>query len=361
MYGSDRCFLSVIQSLVERADIEVEVVLPTTGPLVDELAAIGVVPNIIPGGVIRRKELKTNPLRFLWDTSKAAMRLRKLMGGVDVIYVNTIVYMAAYLAASTLSNKKRRWAHVHEIPPPPVCRVFLVLFRLGRFQRIYNSNQTQLAFNDSRSSVVHNGVMGPQRIELHEENSALLKILFLGRINTWKGHEFALKALEQHLPSPEEVEVTIVGDAFQGYEGLIETLRNIAENSALRTSFHSFSSDTSSYFLECDVVLVPSILPEPFGRVAIEAFSYGRPVIAANHGGLPEIVTHGETGYLFKPSSAISLAGCVKKFMEMDVAERRLMSMNARKRYEKYFSEAGYMAAMRGLLLGENMFDDGPL
>jgi len=358
LYGSDRSFLSVVHCLVQQNDVEVDVVLPATGPLVDELTAIGVVPKIISGGVIRKKELKINPLRFLWDTYGAVIRLRKLMTEADIIYVNTIVYIAAYLAGATLPTKKQRWAHIREIPSPLVCRIFLAFYKLGRFQRIYNSLQTRVAFNDPCSSVVYNGVKGPERIALPKEKGAILKVLLLGRINTWKGHEFSLKALEQHLEYPENVELTIVGDAFQGYEGLVDDLRKLVGQYMLRTNFHSFATDTSSYFMHCDVVLVPSILPEPFGRVAIEAFSYGRPVIAANHGGLAEIVTHGETGYLFEPGNARSLAENLHKFMKMDVKERQLMSLNSRKRYEELFSEVRYTSAMRDLLLREKVFYD---
>ena len=358
LYGSDRSFLSVIQYLVQQNDIEVEVVLPITGPLVDELIAIGVVPKIISGGVIRKKELKVNPLRFLWTTFRAAIKLRKLMRKADIIYVNTIVYIAAYLAGATLPPQKQRWAHIREIHSPLVCRIFLAFYKLGRFQRIYNSLQTRIAFNDPYASVVHNGVRGPQSITLPTEKGTILKVLLLGRINTWKGHEFSLKALEKHLEHPEDVELTIVGDAFQGYEGLVDSLRKLVEHYMLRTRFHSFTTDPSSYFTHCDLVLIPSTLPEPFGRVAVEAFSYGRPVIAANHGGLTEIVTHGETGYLFKPNNAKSLVENIQKYLEKDIEERQLMSLNSRKRYEELFSEARYTSAIKDLLLHEEVFYD---
>lgn len=352
LYGSDRSFLSVIKHFVQQPDVKVEVMLPFNGPLVDELNSIGITPIIIPGGVIRKKEVKNNPLRFFRTTFSATLKLRKHMTKADIIYVNTSVYIAAYLAGATLPSQKKRWAHVREIPSPFLCRMFLSLFKLGRFQRIYNSLQTRIAFRDPFASVVYNGVKGPQRATLPTGKGSILKILLIGRINTWKGHEFAMKALEIHLKRPKDVELIIVGDAFHGYENLVNNLKELAGQFKLQTSLHPFVKDPSGYFIDCDLVLVPSTLPEPFGRVAIEAFSYGRPVIAANHGGLTEIVTHGETGYLFEPNDSKSLAEKIEKFLGHDLEKRQMISQNARKRYEEFFSEDLYTTTIKNILLG---------
>src|SRR3989442_10336277 len=58
----------------------------------------------------------------------------------------------------------------------------------------------------------------------------------------------------------------------------------------------------------CDVVVVPTITPEPFGRVAVEAMSRGRPVIGTATGGLTEIIDDGQTGYLVPPSNPSAIA-----------------------------------------------------
>jgi glycosyltransferase involved in cell wall biosynthesis len=52
---------------------------------------------------------------------------------------------------------------------------------------------------------------------------------------------------------------------------------------------------------EIDVLVVPSIWHEPLGRVVLEAYAFGVPVIATCLGGTPEIVDDGETGLLFDP------------------------------------------------------------
>jgi glycosyltransferase involved in cell wall biosynthesis len=60
-------------------------------------------------------------------------------------------------------------------------------------------------------------------------------------------------------------------------------------------------------FEKIDVLAVPSLWHEPFGRVAIEAMAWGIPVIASRRGGLPEIVQPGVNGWLFEPDEKESL------------------------------------------------------
>jgi len=54
-------------------------------------------------------------------------------------------------------------------------------------------------------------------------------------------------------------------------------------------------------YVQADVVVVPSVWQEPFGRVALEALMCGTPVVASNRGGLGEIVQDGITGFIVEP------------------------------------------------------------
>jgi glycosyltransferase involved in cell wall biosynthesis len=56
-----------------------------------------------------------------------------------------------------------------------------------------------------------------------------------------------------------------------------------------------------------DGIVVPSTWDEVFGIVNVEAFAFGKPVIAARAGGIPELVRDGETGWLVEPGSIADL------------------------------------------------------
>jgi glycosyltransferase involved in cell wall biosynthesis len=58
---------------------------------------------------------------------------------------------------------------------------------------------------------------------------------------------------------------------------------------------------TEEIFKVIDALIMPSLWQEPFGRIIIEAYYYGVPVIASSRGGIPEIVEDGKTGLLFDP------------------------------------------------------------
>lgn len=72
------------------------------------------------------------------------------------------------------------------------------------------------------------------------------------------------------------------------------------------------------------LALVPSLTPETFGIVAIEAMATGRPVIASDTGGLTDVVIDGETGFLVPPGDAVSLAQAMKRLLENEPLRKRL-------------------------------------
>lgn len=68
------------------------------------------------------------------------------------------------------------------------------------------------------------------------------------------------------------------------------------------------STKIAELYSEADICVIPSIWEEPFGLVALEAMAVGRPVVAANSGGLNDIVIHDKTGYLYDRTSSTALA-----------------------------------------------------
>ena len=85
----------------------------------------------------------------------------------------------------------------------------------------------------------------------------------------------------------------------------------------------------------CSVALVPSVWPEPFGLVALEAMVSSRPVIASQIGGLADTVIDGETGRLVPPGDPNALAGALRELIaDRDLRER--MGQAGRRRSEEF-------------------------
>ena len=94
------------------------------------------------------------------------------------------------------------------------------------------------------------------------------------------------------------------------------------------------------------VLVFPSICYENAPVTIVEAFACGLPVIASNLGSIPEFVTHGRTGLLFKPGDPEDLARQVRWAFDHP-EELRAMRANARREYEeKYTAERNYKMLM---------------
>jgi glycosyltransferase involved in cell wall biosynthesis len=128
-----------------------------------------------------------------------------------------------------------------------------------------------------------------------------LQIGFLGRLFGTKGIELLIDSVRQ----TDSAHLYLAGGGSPGYE---EKLREMAPS---RTTFLGTTSPRN-LFERIDVLVVPSLWHEPFGRVAIEAMAWGIPVVASQRGGLPEIVQSDRNGWLFEPNEAGSLTRLLK-------------------------------------------------
>jgi glycosyltransferase involved in cell wall biosynthesis len=95
-----------------------------------------------------------------------------------------------------------------------------------------------------------------------------------------------------------------------------------------RVRLMGFRYPPEPWIAACDVLLVPAV-EEPFGRSMIEAMLLGTPLIAADSGGNPEIVRHGETGFLVPPDTAEAFAERTISLLEDPLARARIAA-NAR-------------------------------
>ena len=168
-----------------------------------------------------------------------------------------------------------------------------------------------------RARVLHEGVTAAARRAPRAEARAALGLpadafvcAVLGRLSSWKGQEILVRAIaEPGLASIEGVAL-VAGDAWPGEERHERSLRELAATLDLgdRVRFVGFRDDVDNVYGAADVVVVPSIRPDPLPNSALEAAAAGCCVVAAAHGGLPEIVRDGQTGRLVPPGDPGALA-----------------------------------------------------
>jgi glycosyltransferase involved in cell wall biosynthesis len=137
------------------------------------------------------------------------------------------------------------------------------------------------------------------------------KLLMLSfAVTEEKGQEDAVLAVAELTARGHDVELLLMGWRDQEY---VARLQAIVNDRSLETCvrFEDFREDPYSAMSEADIVLVCS-RKEAFGRVALEAMLLGKPVVASNAGGLPEIVRDGSTGFLYEPRNPKDLADKVE-------------------------------------------------
>ncbi len=134
---------------------------------------------------------------------------------------------------------------------------------------------------------------------------AQVAIGYVGRMVREKGIFTLLAASEQLLSAAPEARLVWVGDGVD-----LAELRARVHQSRLRDRhiLRGWTGDMQGIYTALDVVVVPSLYPEPFGRVSVEAQACGTPVVCSDAGGLPETLSPDVSGLLTRKGDAGQLA-----------------------------------------------------
>lgn len=141
------------------------------------------------------------------------------------------------------------------------------------------------------------------------------RIGLFGRLSAIKGHAVAVRACERLLRRQIAVKLSIVGDAPQAAEksALDQLIKHLKMQDAVE--YLGVRQDIPPLIASMDVVIVPSVYPESFGRGVIEAQAVGRPVVASRLGALTELIEDGKNGLLVSPNDPAALASAIERFI----------------------------------------------
>jgi glycosyltransferase involved in cell wall biosynthesis len=319
-YGADRQ-LGLLAGGLDPERFCPLVVLPGPGPLADALRAEGV--EVLERGlaVVRRSVGSPRGVASLGGAlGRDAVALTALIRRrrIGLVHSNTSVVLGGAVAAAA-ARVPHVW-HVREIYARygalwPVHRRLLLA---GSAALPCVSAATAAQFGpDPRVSIIGDGLAVDARRTARAPARRALglpervpAIAVLGRITDWKGQELLVRALAEPALLERGAIAVIAGDAWPGAEDRAERVRDLARSLGVidRVFMVGFRVDVENVYGAADLVAVPSTSPDPLPGAAIEAAAAGCAVLAANHGGLPEIIRDGETGRLFDPGDAGALA-----------------------------------------------------
>jgi glycosyltransferase involved in cell wall biosynthesis len=213
---------------------------------------------------------------------------------------------------------------------------------------IYNSHTTRRIVEKQIERVTPNVVAYPagnhrpmpdradvlHKIATRINDGSTLQLLFVGNLMARKGLHTVLNALARQVETRWHLHVVGSHDVDPDYSKTIRHQANVL-NLGQRITWHGRLSDETlaQLFARCDLLVMPSY--EGFGIVYLEAMGFGLPVLAANTGAAPELITPGENGYLISPTDDVSLARQIALLQRNRVVLGAL-SFHARQRYETH-------------------------
>lgn len=352
LYGAGRILLNVTENLAKNRHRPI-VIVSEDGLLVAELKKRHIEVRIIRLGILRRKYFSVPGILNRIRVMKAAWKnLNQLIDDekIDLIFSNTTgVLISAFLA------KKRGiphiW-HVHEIITKPAIFTRAIGYVLRKYSdhvvvvsdavknhwkkhvgqreltRIYNGIDLR-PFDDKTAGL---------RRELNLPENATL-IGMIGRVNKTKGQKYLLEIAKRTIGQYPDTRFILVGDAYPGNEHLVDDLNEEIVRSGLSKHVINlgYRSDIINIMNSLDIFILPSVLPDSFPTVILEAMAAAKPVVATRQGGAVEMVADMETGILIPLDDATVAAGRIAPLIA-DPELRRIMGQKGHERLQAHFS-----------------------
>ncbi len=325
--GAEKVLTNILRGL-DRARYEPYVLCPVQGDLVEEIKTIGV--EWLPLRPIHAR-FAWRPdrlLRSIGSILKAVIIMRKQIRVVDpdLIHANSVrAGIAASLAAMGW-GKPVIW-HVHDtLPRHPVSsaiRMFVWMARGIRVIAVSDATARRMRGRlplGTKVRTIRNGTDLARFPCKQPGNSAFrasiglsekeFLVCAVGQICARKGLLELIEAFRQILPEAPHMHLAIVGKVvFQHEEQYLDALYAAVKQSRLEGRVH-FTGELCnvSPALRAADLLVLNSRDEPFGLVLIEAMASGTPVLATRVGGIPEIVTDPENGWLVESGDTAALS-----------------------------------------------------
>ena len=165
-------------------------------------------------------------------------------------------------------------------------------------------------------------------------------LLTVARLVPRKGHDQVLKTLSQVVPTHPNIHYLIVGQG-PDEERLCRIARELDLESNVTFAEYVPEEALNDYYDLADIYIMPSRqegeVVEGFGLAFIEAAARGLPVIGGHHGGVPEAIVDGETGYLVDPLDSNEIARRIVELLE-NPTQRQKLGEQGRKRVSEQFT-----------------------
>ncbi len=256
----------------------------------------------------------------------------------------------------SLQNRTLVFFHGGRFERIPFLRFWLVRrlleFPFGRARRFYFlSDPERLGFMryfpDLPYAMFRNYAESDEPIRHRVPHRGSLRLLFVGRVAAVKGIFVVLDALDRLNEALVDFELTVVGSG-PDLERVREWCTSSVYSDRVRFAGYLAGDALLDAYRSADVLVFPTMHPEGFPYVLIEAMRAGLPVVSTSEGVLPHYVKDDETGYLVPPNDSEALARAILRLSDPSVLFR--LSTGAYACFREYFAKSRAESFYRGLV-----------
>ncbi len=231
--------------------------------------------------------------RYVWDIGRSIIFLKQHT--IRLIHFNHLGYWkpAEIVAAMILNIPIITHLRLIQKESSPFIRYSQVIIANSRFTGSASAvpqNKVRVVYNAVDLERFDRGRSLRTELGIAEEE---LVVGFIGNLQQIKGIEMFIELAATFQQS--HARFVIVGGCND--PAYLEQLRNNMQGIS-NILYLGYRSDVENIYHTVDLVVMPSQWDEPFGRITIEAGAARKPIISTRVGGIPEIVAHGENGYL---------------------------------------------------------------
>ncbi len=199
--------------------------------------------------------------------------------------------------------------------------------------------------SEDKFSVLHSGINLDKFFNTSVDSAGMKRELGIpednlvvgtaGRLTPIKGQKYLIEAARKIVDIRPDTTFVFLGDGE-----LLNELKNIASKLGIEENvrFPGWRPDVAEVMSAFDIFVLPS-LNEGMGRVLVEAMAMGKPIVASDVGGIPDLVIHGKNGYLVPVGDVETLAARIKELLD-DSGKREEMGNTGRRYAAGYSSEA---------------------
>ena len=317
LLGANRSLLHLIVALRAQHGVEVLVFCPQHGPFTEALEKSGVPFVVRPFAnwayTIRSKALYTLPWKWAWSKKKVLPELVDIARqfNPDVLHSNSSVVSLGWQLAEAL-QKPHLW-HLREFGWPD----YQVVYPFGKkyVREKLAAADTIICISDAIRQAWTQGLPCPTRVIYNgigtraalEKNAAagqsaptddLFRFLIIGQLQASKGQHEAIAAFAAVHKKFSQARLIVAGRGQRLYTLRLKWMARLLGLSSAVT-FTGYVPNPAPLYADAQVVLMCS-RHEGMGRVTAEAMSYAKPVIGFAGGATPELIRHGENGFLYK-------------------------------------------------------------